>query len=363
MKLIYHLPNEDRKNRSPFDIAISSLVKDKVIKIACPYIGLNYFENVIIDGCKDWELLTDINALISSQQNGNMAEKILCFIKKFCEKIRHLDGLHAKVIISEEMALIGSANFTSNGITENNELSIIIADFDKIQQLNIWYNTWWSCATKLKSEILTNLNEKIKKIVYDKKNTYYFSSQKLIKSYYESNNIKNKTNEQRDEGYLMNFLKHWNNKSFTEYFFDLAEYIIEKYNIKENDERLCITFREDQYKIPITIGQRYILVPYWLTNSIGLIMPLKYNKENASIDGFYKEEIYKTRQKDNACWVHYRKENGIRFNATTIRDWENATENELSRSKRSSYRKYHQDILYKFIMEKNYRMKIMEEIY
>jgi hypothetical protein len=63
------------------------VVKDKIIKIACPYIGLNYFENVIIDGCKDWELLTDVNALINSQQDKNMTEKILRFLDNFYKKI------------------------------------------------------------------------------------------------------------------------------------------------------------------------------------------------------------------------------------------------------------------------------------
>jgi hypothetical protein len=95
MNLIYHLPSGDKTSRSPFDIVINNMVKDKVIKIACPYIGLNYFKDVIIDACKDWELLTDINALINSQQNNDMCEKMVYFIETFHKKIRHLDRLHS----------------------------------------------------------------------------------------------------------------------------------------------------------------------------------------------------------------------------------------------------------------------------
>jgi hypothetical protein len=241
--------------------------------------------------------------------------------------------------------------------------TLITTDLDKIQELNSWYNIWWNYAAELERKIFTNLDEQVKKITHTRNDIDYIYSQKFIKTYYDQINIKNRINKQKDEEYLINFLKHWNNQSFTEYFFDLAQYVIEKYNIKENDERLCITFREEKYKIPITIGQRYILAPYWLTESIGLIMPLNYNKKNANLDGFYKEEFYKLKQKDSACWVYYKKEKKIEFNETTLMEWENAIKNELLRSKRSSYRKYHQVILYKFIVEKDFRIKIMREIY
>ena len=58
MKIIYHLPNQ--KGRSFFDINISNLIKKEKIKIACPYISINYFEDVIIKLSSDFQLLTDI---------------------------------------------------------------------------------------------------------------------------------------------------------------------------------------------------------------------------------------------------------------------------------------------------------------
>jgi hypothetical protein len=259
------------------------------------------------------------------------------------------------VIISEETALIGSANFTHNGITKNNEMSISITDFDKIQELNKWYTTWWQCALELETKELANLTEQVKDINYTKNEKRYISSKKLIKTYYEQIS--------GDEEYLINFLKYWNNKDFTEHLFDLAQYMIEKNNINENDERLCITFREEKHVIPITIGQRYVLVLDCLTKSIGLIMPLEYNRENAHLDGSYKEDIYTLNQKDNAYCVYYKKEDEIKFNKITMVEWKNAVENELMRSKKSSYRKYHQVILYKLIKDKDYRNNIIRKIY
>jgi hypothetical protein len=50
-----------------FDTAINEMVKDKSIQVACPYINVKLFEDVFINECLDWELLTDIDKLKSSQ--------------------------------------------------------------------------------------------------------------------------------------------------------------------------------------------------------------------------------------------------------------------------------------------------------
>jgi hypothetical protein len=152
MEILYHLPNNGNRIRSPFDIAINILVANKSIKIACPYLSLDYFEKVIIEGCKEWVLLTDINALIKSQQNRCSVSKMMNFIEKNKNNIRHLTNLHAKIIIAEEKSFVGSANFTHSGISENNELSIIVDGDKELQKISNWYNEWWENAEILDTE-------------------------------------------------------------------------------------------------------------------------------------------------------------------------------------------------------------------
>jgi phosphatidylserine/phosphatidylglycerophosphate/cardiolipin synthase-like enzyme len=160
MKLIYQILDANGKNIKPypFDIAISELVGGESIQVACPYITLDYFKEVILSGCKDWELLTDVNALIGSQGKKNIKEMIN-FLEEFSTKIKHQDDLHAKAIIAEERALLGSANFTQKGTSENKEISIIISDVEKVNEIKNWYNDLWQHATELTKDKLIELRK------------------------------------------------------------------------------------------------------------------------------------------------------------------------------------------------------------
>lgn len=64
--------------------------------------------------------------------------------------IRRLDNLHAKVIIGSDVAIVGSANFSANGLgLEDGELAhweeagYVIKGSDAIAPLKAWFNTLW----------------------------------------------------------------------------------------------------------------------------------------------------------------------------------------------------------------------------
>ena len=113
-KLIYHNA-EELNGISPFDIAITDLVKDKEIKIACPYINIYYLEK-LIKLSKKWILITDVNEWIYSNKSRQQAKNIIDFIEKNNSKIRHFPSLHAKTIITDNQIFLGSSNFTDNGV-------------------------------------------------------------------------------------------------------------------------------------------------------------------------------------------------------------------------------------------------------
>ena len=366
MKLIYHLP-EENYTRSPFDIAITDLIKDKSIKIACPYIGLDYFQNSIVNQCNDFILLTDINELFSSCRNYSSIEELMSFIQDNSEKIRHFAGLHSKIIISDTKAFFGSANLTKSGITERNELSAVIDNRADISLLDNWFDTWWKIGSIIDIDsIQKRLKEKKEYLPFKNEiKMYFFDSKHLIKTTYELPKSKNDLIDRtQNEEFLINFLKHWNNKDWMSSYFDLAKHILQKYNIDVNDQRLCISFRRDKYRIPITIGQRYILAPHHRKqNSIGLIMPMKYDIENSKIEGTFITTYFTKNRSNDAAWVHYDKGIGnFHFNSTTLKEWEHAVEEELNKSKMSSFRKYNQPILYKFIVDERYRKEIINEL-
>ena len=46
-KLIYHDKESSTRGVSPFDKAVTEIIKNRDISIVCPYIGIDYFDRII----------------------------------------------------------------------------------------------------------------------------------------------------------------------------------------------------------------------------------------------------------------------------------------------------------------------------
>lgn len=147
IRLVYHSPQSVNGGVSPFEEAIVRVVKDSDVFIACPYFNLNYLED-IVSLSKSWYILTDVEEWLRSQ-NRVVREKIQQFIEKYSENIRHISGLHAKVIATSDKALIGSANFTDRGIKERHEMSVLIEHEPEIDELCDWFKCLWSQSSPI----------------------------------------------------------------------------------------------------------------------------------------------------------------------------------------------------------------------
>lgn len=146
-KLIYHTPESMAGGVSPFDAAITDMVSGRDIRIACPYLGLDYLQR-LIRLASDWRLLTDATEwlLLHSQQER---DRIISFIQNHINRIRHCKGIHAKVIIAENKALAGSANFTEKGITGRVEMSVLFEGCDQVEQLQRWFEQVWKQSSTI----------------------------------------------------------------------------------------------------------------------------------------------------------------------------------------------------------------------
>lgn len=136
--LKYHQPGEPPGTVSPIDEAIDQMVRGQHVDIVCPYIGLPYLKR-IIKQASSWRLLSDVDQWIISQAQ-NSRSKIYDFITAHSESIRHYPDLHAKVIIAENKALVGSANFTEKGMTKRIEMCTLFENKRQVEELRDWFN-------------------------------------------------------------------------------------------------------------------------------------------------------------------------------------------------------------------------------
>jgi len=158
-KLIYHSKESRAKDISLIDNTIRNMILGEDVLIVCPFLGIEYLK-LITAMCKSWKLLTDINAWVDSyKSNPKQLSQIRDFIFLEEEHIRHYWNIHAKVIITTEKALIGSANFTKQGLYDREEMDIVVEDSKQINELSDWYTQLWDQTEPLSKKDLNNITK------------------------------------------------------------------------------------------------------------------------------------------------------------------------------------------------------------
>ena len=267
IKLIYHDKESTRGGTSPFDKAIIDLVKNKNICIICPYIGRDYFSG-IIQLANIWHLVTDIGVWIRSH-NQNTRQEIKNFIIEHPSNIHHYKDIHAKVIINDNSAFIGSANLTEKGITGRVEMSVLIQEKEQVDEVQKWFWDLWNETESVNSSELEKYMSSIISLpspdLY--KPEYSLPSNALpIKATLAGIGIENIQidniikNDKESHKLLIEAIRLTSNREWINSYFDLAKELIEFTGLTNNDPRLVMSLRKDG-RIPISINQRWILKP------------------------------------------------------------------------------------------------------
>lgn len=137
--LLYHSKHSDI---SPFDAAIVRVAKTGPVRIVSPYIGVGYLER-IVGLAGDWRLVSDIEEWLKSM-SIRARPRAWAFIREHIARIHHAPAVHAKAVISQTLAMMGSANLTATGILGRTELGILIDNRHQVEELNSWFEDLWS---------------------------------------------------------------------------------------------------------------------------------------------------------------------------------------------------------------------------
>lgn len=139
-----------------FQEAILKLSKlSKTCKVAIAYCGQDGYqffpENHRPESIK-FLIDTSTNTVKQGMTNPNGVERLLQI-----GEVRSLERLHAKIIIFDKAALIGSINLSENSLNQY-QCCIEVNNANIVQGLNVWFNKYWKIAE--------NINEnKIRKLI------------------------------------------------------------------------------------------------------------------------------------------------------------------------------------------------------
>lgn len=142
MKLIYHT-DDDRISR--FDESVIKVCRNAHVLVACPYVSIDYM-NRIVSMAASWRLVTDVEELLGGSP-AHCRQEWTDFLVKNRQKIRDQHGLHAKVMVGNGKALIGSANFTTSGIQHLTEMSVLITESHGVNEVEKWISGLWKSGT------------------------------------------------------------------------------------------------------------------------------------------------------------------------------------------------------------------------
>ncbi|GAB7549241.1 phospholipase D family protein [Cupriavidus sp. 8B] len=142
---------------------VKSVINDgSEVKAAIAFLG-DGAERLFKDAGKSVRIICN---LLSGATNPKAVEGLLALGKTEDVQIRHLPDLHAKVIISREKGIVGSANLSTNGLClEGNESAkwreagYLVSDVQEIERMQSWFDRLWSDARGIEARDLKVAND------------------------------------------------------------------------------------------------------------------------------------------------------------------------------------------------------------
>ena len=370
VKLVYH---KNSSSRSPFDEVIRNIVDEEDVKIASPYIWLEYLKGVTEKSC-GWRLLTDWEALLMSVSKKER-EEIIKFAEKNKEKIHNVQGLHAKVILSCKKAIIGSANFTRNGMEKKDEMSVYLDDNKSLRELNEWFDKLWDKGREVEIDELKDYLGIINGIPVktNDRNTSFYPNSLATKAPVflpriqpTSTQIKLAEDPELSKRFIR-FFRRAGSLSWVEGVFELAGKLIEHIGLTTEDSRLVVSLTKSKPYLSVIINQRCVFAALWKNpQALFFMVPQSYR-----IPDYLRSEITRgdnfspkgNETKKNApSWLELKVSQPSDVPNELIEQWLKVAVKQPPLGKRSSYRKNHHRLIYDMATDEKERKRILDEL-
>lgn len=359
--LVYQVPSS-QSGISPFDTAIVDMVSGHDICIACPYLDLDYLHRILKLSCS-WRLLTDVEEWLAANHRTDR-EQIGQFIRNHREHVRHCRGLHAKVVIAEEKALVGSANLTYSGLTEREEVSVLLQDERLVRELHEWFEALWVQASPVVPRELALYIDHIPDLPAPSASISHLTCS--VPSVHATLKPLSAMHPIGDDVMhdLVKHLRNAPNRVWIEQYLDLARELVEHTRLSDGDPRLVMSLPQSTYFLPVTINNRYVLTPHRSRHDcfVGII----YGPELDVLPEICPEADRKGRfhhlfgeKVETPFFLEFKDLMAVVLSDRIKEDWLSAAVTELNRADRSIYRKYHQTIVYRTVMDLRFRKEVL----
>ncbi|MBI3948276.1 MAG: phospholipase D family protein [Armatimonadetes bacterium] len=119
-----------------------------------PYVGCGILSPLV--GGRRFRLVTDLEACFESDAE----DRLIRFLSDNAEFIRHVGHVHAKVVLTDGGALVGSANLTERGFGWRHEMGCLILDPTLLASIESWFDDLWAVGERVDETRLTSAVER-----------------------------------------------------------------------------------------------------------------------------------------------------------------------------------------------------------
>lgn len=284
-RLVFHeVGNDDAL--SPFAQLIAQLVEGQDIVIACPYITTAYIENVVATA-RSWRLLSDVEEWLRAQGTDERRRTIL-FLRQHHGRVRHCADLHAKVVASKTVAMVGSANLTEKGLAGRQEMGVALEDSYEIAKLWTWFEALWDRTVPpdlpLAQQFVNDAPPPNRSATPPKLVCPYTGVRSQLVPplapaghYGDTRAGLDHDTIERERARLAMIVRQMPSRAFAELFFCLVRRVQTLTGLTNDNPRWACTIRRDGSRLPVHVGNRYVCAANVVRNhhqaDIGLTVP------------------------------------------------------------------------------------------
>lgn len=363
MRLITHALDSGESDGSSFLSELIRVADSSSLEIACPYMAVDILENVL-KRTERIRIVTDAEAWLRAYSRPKR-KAILDFIKRRIDSIRHYRGVHAKVAISPQRLLFGSANFTESGLHENEELSGVTESADLIADARNWFTDLWERAVTIDLAALRRYESGLPAASADAGPKRQLPPPTPRRRKQPDSAVRTPLKSERE---LIEYLRAIpDGAEWVAKYFDLVGLVYKELGLETGDQRVALTMPRSEWLLPLSINNRYSLFPLHDGQDVriailapdGTVDPGKRWHGAEYLVGFGATP------KDEGTppiVVTFPRPDMVQ-KPQVVRAWRNAMARQLEYGKRSANRTYHSEAALRACLDVDYRQFILKEAY
>lgn len=381
--VIHHPFDAPGEAGSPFEDALVDVIEGAEVILAYPYIDTAILV-ALVERATTWRLISDVEAWLKTQRLHER-EATLGFLREHAGRVRHCPALHAKVVASSTRALIGSANLTRMGLTKRQEVGVLLRDPFELARLHDWFNALWKRTGAPDGEQARRLAQESPEpmppgVSRPRLSTPYNGvSAQLQVDLAKSRPVDGAEKSMPtwtggDRADLIRALRRMPSRAFAETYLDLVHRVQVITGFSESDPRWSCNLRRDGSRIPVLVGQRYVLCAKLVGGPelahVGLMVPSTLVTPTAVKDrlvSFNPDEFAlqgdETRA-EHTGYLSLRIERGDDTLEGIWRSWEEAVRRQAERVKGPCpHRRLHQPLILAAALRPPVRESILSEAF